>query len=243
MVKTLVLFLFSDNVDTYINAIAYTYDKMDVKAVRLVYVKGTKIGLKDDTPSTVVNGIWNRLQSLALGSSEIYKQLNERLLDRHLIPIDYPELKRDLGDFIKRQGGARNCIIDLTGASKAASIDIFAVCLALGVKSVYTFELDQKRDPKAPEESLYHALLSKGAYSYTCLTSTPPVKASQSSLLRKSYVLWYVGLASLIIMVVSLYILSTIGPNSPFVQFLNLTAAVVSLAAPALALIEQRRET
>jgi hypothetical protein len=243
MVKTLFLFLFSDRVDTYINAIAYAYDKMDAKAVRFVYVKGTKIGLKDDTQaSAVFTEIWNRLQSLASGSGEIYKQLDERLLDRQLIPIDYPELKSDLGHLIKRQGGARNCIIDLTSASKVASIDVFTVCLALGVKSVHTFELDPKPDPRTPEKFLYHAL-SKGAFSYTCLTSTPPVQASQSSLLRKSYVLWYVGIVSLIIMVVSLYILATLGPNSSFVQLLNLTAAVVGLASPALALIEQRRKT
>jgi hypothetical protein len=243
MAKTLFLFLFSDRVDTYINAIAHTYEDMDVKAVRFVYVKGTKIGLKDDTQaSAVFTEIWSRLQNLALGSGEIYKKLNERLLDRQLIPIDYPELKSDLSQFIKRQGGARNCIIDLTSASKVASIDVFTVCLALGIKSVYTFELDPKPDPKTPDKFLYHAL-SKGAYSYTCLTSTPPVKASQSSLLRKEYVLWYVGIAALIVMVVSLYILATIGPNSLFVQFLNLTAAVVGLASPAIALIEQRRKT
>lgn len=242
MVKTLFLFLFSNRVDTYINAISYAYDEMEIRAVRLVYVKGTKIGLKDDMQaSAVFTEIWSRLQDLAEKTNGIYKQINERLLDRQLIPIEYSSLKNSLGRLFKAHGGPRNCIIDLTSASKVASIDVFTVCFALGIKSIHTFELELPFDPKNPDKFLYHAL-SKSKYSYTCLSITPPVRSSQSSLVRKSSLLWYVGCVALVVMVVSLYILVNIGPNSPFVQFLNLTAAVIGLASPALALIEQRRE-
>ncbi|MEM6255088.1 MAG: hypothetical protein AAF821_19400 [Cyanobacteria bacterium P01_D01_bin.156] len=242
MVKTLFLFLFSNRVDTYINAISYAYDEMEIKAVRLVYVKGTKIGLKDDTQaSAVFTEIWSRLQELAEKTNGIYKQINERLLDRQLIPIEYSSLKISLGRLFKLHGGPRNCIIDLTSASKVASIDVFTVCFALGIKSIHTFELGLPFDPKSPDKFLYHAL-SKSEYSYTCLSITPPVRSSQSSLVRKSSLLWYVGCVALVVMVVSLYILVNLGPNSSFVQFLNLTAAVIGLASPALALLEQRRE-
>jgi CRISPR-associated endoribonuclease Cas6 len=147
----------------------------------------------------------------------------------------------DLERLIKLSGGAPNCIIDLTGMPKGASIDVFTVCFALGIKSIYTFELKKRFDPKMPDQSLYHSL-TDDSYSYTCLTATPPVQASQASLLRKSYLLWYIGSLALVIMLASLYILVSIGPNSSFVQYLNLAAAVVGLASPGLALLEQRRK-
>lgn len=240
MARTLFLLLFSDRVEPYINAIAYTYDNLQIESIRLVYVRGTRTGLTDTQASAVSNQIWGRLESLAKGNSDIYKRVNERLLDRQLVPIDYPKLKESLGRLIRKHDGPRNCIIDLTGASKAPSIDVFSVCLALGIRSVYTFELATRPNPSDPDSSLYHALDKEG-YSYTCLSNTEPVKASQSALLRKSSLLWYIGAISLVVMTISLYILVTIGPNNIAVQGLNLAAAVVGLVSPFLALIEQRR--
>jgi len=240
MGKTLLVFLFSDRVDSYINAIAHVYDHMQIDAVRLVYVKGTKTGLTDAQASTVSNQIWGRLEKLAIDKDDIYKRVNERLLDRQLLPLEYMSLKEGLEKIVKKQGGNGNCIIDLTGASKAPSIEVFSVCLALGIKSVYTFELSTRPDPSNPESSLYHSLGKEG-YSYTCLNDTDPVKASQSALLRKSPFLWYVCAISLIVMVISLYILGTIGPNNVAVQGLNLAASIVGLGSPILALLVQRR--
>ncbi|WP_414548917.1 hypothetical protein [Anabaena sp. CCY 0017] len=242
MARTLFLFLFSDRVDTYINAIAYSYDNLEIESVRLVHVKGTKTGLTDTQAISVFNQIWNRLEKLASSTTEIYKRINERLLDRQLIPITYSNLKNSLEQSIKKQGGSRNCVIDITSASKVPSIDVFTVCLALGIKSIYTFELIIKYDSKNPDKFLYHAMCEND-YSYTCLSNTEPVRASQSALLRKSAFLWYMGAISLIVMVLSLYILVAIGPNSTFVQGLNLMAAVVGLLSPALALVEQRRKS
>jgi hypothetical protein len=242
MTKTLFLFLFSDNPDAYVNAITYAYDVMDVQAVKFIYIGGTKIGAKGTTQaSSEFNNVWHRLQDLSV-VADIYKQMDNRLLDRQLIPVDYAVLKSDLERLIKLSGGAPNCIIDLTGMPKGASIDVFTVCFALGIKSIYTFELKKRFDPKMPDQSLYHSL-TDDSYSYTCLTSTPAVQASQASLLRKSHLLWYVGGLALIVMLASLYILVSIGPNSSFVQYLNLAAAVVGLASPGLALLEQRRKS
>ena len=171
----------------------------------------------------------------------IYKQVNERLLKRELIPVEYSSLKKELQQVISIQRKTK-FIFDLTSASKRPSIDIFAVCLALGIKSVYTFELKLRYDSNHSENFLYHAL-NEGDYSYTCLSRTDPVKNSQSALLRKSYLFWYIGAISLMIMLISLVIFATIGPESPFIQGLNLTAAVVGLISPVFALIDQKRST
>lgn len=244
MAKTLFLFLFSPQVDSYINAIAFTYDEMKIEAVRLVYVKGTTTGLSDSKASTLSNQIWNRIESLK-NKAKIYEQINERLLDRQLIPIEYSDLKIRLSQITKRQGSLRNCIVDLTGATKVPSIDVFSVCLALGVKSIYTFELAKKPDYKDPsynpDNFLYDAL-SKNDYSYTCLSNTEPVRASQASLLRKSSLLWYVGAFSLFVMITSLYLLLTFGTDNIAIQGLNVAAAVVGLVSPVFALAEQRQK-
>ena len=242
MSKTLFLFLFSDRPDGYINAIAHTFDHKQVEAVKLVYVKGAKTGLSDQEASIAYNRIWTRLINLADEpfDSDIYKRINERLLNRHLVPLKYTTLKDDLSQLIKQHGGTKNCIIDLTGASKVPSIDVFSVCLALGIKSVHIFELADRPDPKKPNDSLYHSLDETG-YSYTCLTDTEPVIASQSSLLRKTPLLWAVGLMALIVMIISLILLATTGPNSPILQTINIAAAVVGLTTPILALIQERK--
>jgi hypothetical protein len=244
MAKTLFLFLFSPQVDSYINAITFTYDEMKIEAVRLVYVKGTTTELTDSKASTLSNKIWNRIESLK-NKAKIYEQINERLLDRQLIPIEYSDLKSRLSQITKRQGSLRNCIVDLTGATKVPNIDVFSVCLALGIKSIYTFELAKKPDYKDPsynpDNFLYHAL-SKNDYSYTCLSNTEPVRASQASLLRKSSLLWYVGTFSLFVMITSLYLLLTFGTDNIAIQGLNIAAAVVGLISPVFALAEQRQK-
>ncbi len=243
MAKTLFLFLFSSQVDSYVNAIAYTYDEMRIEAVRLVYVKGTTTELTDSKASTLSNQIWSRIDSLK-DKAKIYEQINERLLDRQLLPIEYSELKNRLSQITKRQGSLRNCVVDLTGATKVPSIDVFSVCLALGIKSIYTFELAKKpnyRDPRYNPDNFLYDKLNKNDYSYTCVSDTEPVRASRASLLRKSYLLWYVGAFSLFVMVVSLYLLLTFSSDNIAIQVLNVAAAVVSLASPIFALTEQRK--
>lgn len=243
MAKTLFIFLFSSQVDSYINAIVYTYDEMRIEAVRLVYVKGTTTELTDSKASTLSNQIWSRIESLK-DKAKIYEQINERLLDRQLIPIEYSDLKKRLSQITKKQGSLRNCIVDLTGATKVPSIDVFSVCLALGIRSIYTFELAKKpnyKDPGYNPDNFLYDVLNKNDYSYTCVSDTEPVRASQASLLRKSSLLWYVGTFSLCVMVASLYLLLAFGSDNIAVQGLNVAAAVVGLVSPIFALAEQRK--
>lgn len=239
MAKTLFLFLFSSRPDPYINAMAYAFDRMAIGAVKLIYIKGVTTGLSDSQAVITANQIWNRLQDLTdLG--DIYHRMNERVLDRQLVALTYSTLAQDLGKQVKLAGGNTNCILDLTGAAKAPSIDIFAVCLALGVNSVYVFELYQKIDPTALEKSLYH-MLEPAAYSYRCLSDTQPVQASRSALLRKTPVLWFVAAFALAVLVLSITLLLITGSDSTALQILNLSAAIVGLASPLLALFHEHR--
>jgi hypothetical protein len=246
MTNTLFLFLFTPQVDSYVNAIAYTRNSRDMRidAVKLLYVKGAQTGLTDEKASELSNGIWLRIENLR-EKSDVYREINESLLSRQLIPIEYSDLKNSFDKLIKEQGNAGSCIVDITGATKVPSIDVFSICLSLGINSVYTFELLKERNVKAddydPMNFLYHSLC-KGDYLYTCVSETEPVKQSQSSILRKSSLFWYVGVFSLFIMVISLYLIVTLGSENMFIQVLNIAAAIAGLVSPILALSEQRNK-
>jgi len=243
MANTLFLFLFSYNPDSYVNVITYTYDKMDIDKIKLVYIKGIATGLKAAQASNLSTKIWSRVAELQ-DKHPIYKNVNERLLDRQLVPIEYRNIKNDLNQVLKGQISFKNCIIDITGATKVPSIDIFSICLALGANSIYTFELFKKQNEDDPtynlDNLLYHSLSEKD-YSYTCVSNTEPVKSSQASLLRKSLLLWYLGGFSLFLMMVSLYLLS-VSKENVFIQILNLAAAVSSLFSTIIVLVEQKHK-
>jgi hypothetical protein len=266
MARTLLLFLFSKRVDPYVNAIAHTYDKLGIGSVRLIHVRGAKTALSDSEASALSNQIWSEIESLSKGEYidfsagslegvsavslprrqvnqssriDVYRRINEQLLDRRLVPLMYSDLKEGLELILKDCGGAQNCIVDLTAASKVPGIDIFSICLALGVQFMFTFELSDRPDPRKPEESLYHSL-APDAYGYTCLAESPAVKATQRALLRKEQLLWYVVVAALLVMLASLYVYFVAGAQSVPLQILNLLAAVVGIITPLFALVSQR---
>ena len=238
MGKTHFLFLFSKRPDSYVNAMAHAFDKMDVSAVKFIYVEGIATGLSQKEASDVSKDIWNRLSSLAQ-VADVYKRIYERLLDRETKAIDYDSIRRQLSALVKKAGGPRHCIVDLTGAAKGPSIDIFSLCLALGIKSVYLFELTDPFDRANPDDSLYHNLGDSG-YRYTCLSITAPVKASQSLMLRKTPMLWAISLAALVVIIITVTLGATAGPNSLPLQWLNVAASVAGLSTPLAALIQNR---
>lgn len=236
---TLILFLSTSRVDPYVNAIAYAFDRLHITAVKLVYVSGSTTGLTVSEAADVSNAIWNRVSQLS-ATAEVYHRLHERLLDRHVKQVDYTNLKSEFAQLVQTQHGPKRCIVDLSGASKAASLDIFSACLAIGVSRVHVFELRNPADPSAPEKSLYHSL-DVADYSYTCITDSPPVQASRTSLLRTSTLAWQVGFGAIGLLALTLLLALALGWDSLWLQVLNLTAAVVSVLSPLLAYLQYRQ--
>lgn len=79
MNKVLFIFLFSDTVDTYVNAIthSYNFDNFKIKKAILVHVTNTnKVGdeeasavkVSDEEASTVYNRIWRQIEELSKGN-------------------------------------------------------------------------------------------------------------------------------------------------------------------------------
>jgi len=152
------------------------------------------------------------------------------LADYELIKIDYPNLRGELSRIIKRYGGSDNCIIDVTGASKSLSIDIFSVALAIGARHIYTFELVPSRS-RNPEDSLYPSL-RPGSYAYTSLSGSELVKESRASLLRKSLIfrqIMIISILSIISIVISLSTLKIFGSQSEALTVVSAVSSIVTI--------------
>lgn len=275
MSKTLVIFMFSPNVDTYVNCISFAYDKMEVSKVCLVHVKNAVTGLESDKQaSDVSNRIWLQIQSLSEGkyiyfpqlsrspdnaskehsvhdesdvedlpdsNIEIYQRIHGRLLDRQLLTVDYQNLKDEVASIIKTHGGNDACILDVTAATKVPSIDLFAITIAIGLKNLYVFELDERPDRKVPHKSLYHALAQAQSFKYTNLLSTPPVQASHRELVRKSPVLWFTAGSFAIVLVVALLSLMFFGVDNILVTVISLFSGLIGIVSSVFALIDYRK--
>lgn len=207
MPKTLLLFLLSPNVDAYINVIAHAYDQLDIREIHFIHIKGTKTALEDSEASTVHSRILTQVEYLSqsrymdffrnqtreiesVPAIDIYRRINRQIKERGIrYDVQYHELKEKLEAAIK-SSGKENCFVDLTTATKTPAIDIFSICLGLDIK-VYTFELDDAVDRQVPENSLYHNLVSQNSYSYTCLSESLAVQASQRLLVRRDRIRFY----------------------------------------------------
>ena len=252
MSKTLLIFLFSQQADPYINSIAYNFDHNDISAVRFIYISGTKTGLNKQEANQVFNNITSLLNDLANecyrkyrttqsptdkqedprpleanNKIDIYRRINEKLLDKGLVALEYGDLHASLDKFIKQEGGVKKCIVDLTPTAKAPSIDIFSICLALGLDEVYVFELSDRPSRSEPEKSLYHSL-DDNLFSYTRLTDSPPVKDSKSKLVRRTQIYKAIIPLSIITIICFVYLL-LIGENI-FAEAIGLTSAIVGIA-------------
>jgi hypothetical protein len=197
MPKTLLLFLTSPTVDTYVNAIAHAYDKLEVDRYIVVRVKNSPATLRDERekPQEIRDRILTQIGLLAKGKYadrqlpsapelSIYQRMYDglKLGDEE---IDYTNLRIELVGLIKKYGGTNQCIVDLTGASKSLAVDIVVMCLAIKLNMVFMFDLNVKIDRNRPEDFLYHRLRQNFDYDYYQFTRSPVVLSGQTTYLRK----------------------------------------------------------
>ncbi len=174
MARSLLVFIGSPGVGSYINAMANSVDKYDVDDIALIKVVGlpsdgpvdANLIKKEvlDTVSSLVKGVYKELdrRSLTYRESpapkakdcEAYKKLNRILEDSyHTKTVNHQFLKESIETF-KRLYGA-NAIIDVSGATKKVAIDVLTACLAVGMSYVMLFEL---KKPPGGIDTLYHNL-------------------------------------------------------------------------------------
>jgi hypothetical protein len=186
MNNTLLLFMFSPNVDTYVNPITYCFENLDVTTIHLVHVKDAITGLtKDEHAYTLSNRVWEQLIALSNGkyinfssdlkintsdysqislsnqNTDIYKRVCNGLSSRQVHSVSYQDLKEGIEKIVKQNYGTGNCFLDVTAATKVPSIELFSIALALNISNFCVFELDERPDPSEPSKSLYHNVAKK----------------------------------------------------------------------------------
>jgi hypothetical protein len=193
MARSLLVFIGSPAVGSYINAMANSVEKYEVDDIALIKVVGSPSqGEIDadtvnqtliDTVYGLVDGIYRELDQKALAYREspapkakncdAYKKLKNIFRDSYHVKKVNHQLLRENIEKLKDIYGA-NAIIDVSGATKKDAIDVLTACLAVGMRYVMLFELNK---PPRGEATLYHNL-KETDYEHVILPDWEPLVAN-----------------------------------------------------------------
>lgn len=171
--NSLLLFVISPNVGTYINAMTHAVIHHGINKIVLVHIDNAPIGepidfsqFRKDLENAIdelPNGKYLTRQkdgSLKTENFELpneftgYSKLKDIYKRNHVVKdLSYDWLKSNLQSLIKQFG---ECIVDLTGVVKRVAFDIFIACSYIGIDKVTTFE--KKDHTKYGVNALYHNL-------------------------------------------------------------------------------------
>lgn len=177
MANTLIVFIGSNNVGTYINAMSHAIDMHQVDQIVLIDLLEVPYEKRFDFSSFVNNTLWDAIRELEAGkfggqeietpsNFQTYKKLKDIFgVKKHIDSKNYQFLKDELNQ-LKKQYGA-NAMIEISGVPKRVAFDILAGCLAVGFQKIVTFELKQQR---RGVDALYHNL-SASDYEHVKLSS------------------------------------------------------------------------
>jgi len=165
MANTLIVFIGSNNVGTYINAMSHAIDMHQIDQIVLIDLLEVPYEKRFDFSEFVNKKLWDTIKDLAEGKFEgqeiaipsnfqTYKILKKIFGGKkHIDSKNYQFLKDELNDL--KGTYSSNAMIDISGVPKRVAFDILAGCLAVGFDKIVTFELKQQR---RGVEALYHNL-------------------------------------------------------------------------------------
>ena len=167
MLNTLIVFIGSGNVGTYINAMSHAIEMHEIDHIVLIDLLEVPYEKRLDFSDFVNNTLWQAIKDLDNGNFGKDKieitddfQTYKKLMDiygnkRDIDTKNYQFLKDELNRLKEKYGN--ESMIDISGVPKRVAFDILAGCLAVGFDKIVTFELKQQlRDSAA----LYHNLKS-----------------------------------------------------------------------------------
>jgi hypothetical protein len=181
MARTLLMFLGSPHVDSYLNVMANAVDKCDVNQIVLLEVSNTPSGQPGDLASLEENlrkavidladGKYKgQAFNVGMGVSE-YQNLKQVFLNARTVKkINYLFLREEVARL--KVIYSTDAIVDVTGTPKRIAIDILAACLAVDMQYVTLFEL---RIPAAGISALYHNIKNTSSYDVVVLANEAPL--------------------------------------------------------------------
>jgi len=174
MARSLLVFIGSPNVDSYINAMSRSVDEYKIEEIVLIKVAGLR-SLENIEANKVKKNIENAVLELvdgiyrdkgvaiqAPGSKNFknYEQVND-LFNRSLgiKTIESDSLRDEIAKLKNKYG--QDTICDISGMPKKPAIEVWTACLAIGLEVTF-FELNRK---PSGADTLYHNL-KPGEYTY-----------------------------------------------------------------------------
>ncbi|GII76662.1 hypothetical protein Sru01_16440 [Sphaerisporangium rufum] len=241
------IFVCSNDVGPYLNALAYLSDKHNISDFKFVFVTGAMI---EGPQTSFVETIVLALEDLASGTYEkrcveidartagqyatLAANLKSNSRSTEVVSLD------ELPDLLAKQvaeTGRAKLFVDVTGLPKILMARVLLVCLVGGFH-VYAFELRHRVDREFPERSLYFAM-PPGAFDYPPLARDLAVHNSVRQLINVRRVLWITAMVSLV-GVVCFATLLLIDSSNTVLAVVGLAANIIGIASGALQALATR---
>lgn len=241
------IFICSDQIGPYLNALSYLSDKRGVSKFTFVFITGAMM----EGPQTIfTETIISTLERLADGvyfdhpvtvdaqTRARYASLacNLRASPNLTEVVSLEELTSFLTERARKMNSSQ-LLIDVTGLPKILTAHVMLICLVGGYQ-VHAFELRHKVNRNHPELSLYFSL-SPGDFDYPPLTRDPAVQASVHQLVHVRRVMWTTALVSTI-GVICFAALLLIDSTNTTLAVIGLTANVIGISSGVLQALTTR---
>lgn len=203
--RTLLLFLQSTRVDTYINVIAHCHKREQINGI--YFLIEHKPPEEEYKSKDLVNKLKTRVMELSQKYNEdnfkeynIYFDIKTYLSDINdnsetLLSIKFNSSKEILNIIKKLELNKKNVILDVSGCTKKVSTDMIVSCLNCGIHKVCSFELsdivfsDEWKNSKGDEAKLFHNLSTENNsyYGYNNFANIGITSKILNKLLKKEY--------------------------------------------------------
>jgi len=235
------IFVCTDNVDPYLNALSYLYDRCGVTRFTFVFLSE----VATEAPATkFVDDIIATLSSLADGeygkhpvdvderSKELYSLLAANLKSNPSLHTAIP--LKELPTFLSKQtveAKPDKLFIDITGLTKDVMAQVFSITIFLGYDA-YAFVLNERPNKKKPELSLYFHLRPSD-FHYHALSQEPTVQRIRRRLIPLPRIIWTAGIISAVSTICFLTLL-LVDPSNIVLAITGLAANVIGIASGAI---------
>jgi hypothetical protein len=247
-VNAALVFVCSDQVGPYINALSYLADKLDVRDFLFVFTTGAMMeGPRTAFVDTIIDALGELAQGRYLGRAvsvdsaarAAYSKLSATLTAKTDLVRSIS--LEELGGFLGQQAGRTSrgrLFVDVTGLPKILMAHVMLICVSAGY-SAYAFELRHAVNRSHPEKSLYHAL-PFGAFEYPSLTRDPAVQSSVRKLIPIRRIVWATVLLSSV-GVTCFAALLLVSPSNQVLAVIGLAANIIGIAGGGLQALAMRR--
>lgn len=193
MPRTLIIFIGSSNVGTYLNTISHLSDKYNIEKIIFISLIEAPLEINIDIDKTISLDLCKDFSQLSNGKytkktsgssdeeitvnlsdedKKIYLKANEIISRKKIIhTVNYNFFNSEIKKIIKEEAKSEDIIFDITALPKRIGIDVFVKLLSSGFNNVINFEIKNTKKANNTENGfLYHSLVRENNYELVFLS-------------------------------------------------------------------------